>query len=895
MSRLATLTRGFSLRWRFMVPPLLGLILLGLLTLAFIYEIQNQNALLTRVAEQDLQGYDRYSQVFIDLSEQHLALYRLLYDAQSLDEATLYDHGKQRLNQIFEAILALEQAVPTDIAGQSEADADFAALRRELLARTREYRRAATSAVEMASVNLALAPRYLTRANALFTTMHRAFVKVLDFERRNVKAEIASRVQQGEVGGRIIALAGIVAAMLLLVLSFLLARLLSRSLEAQINTLVDLGVRAGAPFAVEGTDEVDRIAQAITAFEQSLLRLRDQEQELVSANHTLTATLEALRQARDELEQRVQDRTRELQEKNEALLSEIERRQEAEEHLRIYEEVIRSTGEAVVITGLAGEIIEVNPAYEHAIGRAREELIGRRLYEENRNGETEEFSRQLWHALQADGHWTGEILDRRSNGELFPSWVLINAVRDEQGNPVHYVCVSRDITALKQSEQQLKQLAFYDSLTRLPNRALFHDRLHVAIASAERQQTMLGVMCLDLDHFKYVNDTLGHAAGDRLLAEIGQRLSHCARASDTVARMGGDEFMVLLTHLDSGDVAMRVADRIIKAVSTPIQLGDETVYVGTSLGISFYPKDGRDAVTIQKHADLAMYEAKEGGRSQYRVFSPDMLAKGNRRLSLSVQLDSALHNGEFTLFYQPIIKEATGQVDIVEALLRWQKPGGELVPAGEFIPHAEETGLIKRIDSWVLERACCDAVSWQRSSGRRLSICVNLSAVSVQQPSMASIIADILQRTAMPPELLNLEITETAVISTSYTAQKVLQEIVALGVNLSIDDFGVSHSSLSYLTRFPINCIKLDRLFVDRIGKDKTSKEIIKSLIELARKLGLRVVAEGVEQQDQQSFLAGVGCEFMQGFHFAKPMSGAGLREWLARRNDVSPAEPPRM
>jgi diguanylate cyclase (GGDEF)-like protein/PAS domain S-box-containing protein len=321
----------------------------------------------------------------------------------------------------------------------------------------------------------------------------------------------------------------------------------------------------------------------------------------------------------------------ELEEANEGLRSEIELRKDAERQLKIYAEVIRSTGEAVAITDLNGKIIEANPAYEYAVGRTREEVIGTSLYGTNSDPDSEDPYRELWRALDADGHWTGEVLDRRSNGEPFPSWALINAVRDERGDPVHYVCVSRDITALKQSEHQLQKLAFYDSLTSLPNRALFNDRLSIALASAERQQSLIAVIYLDLDRFKYVNDTLGHPAGDRLLVEIGQRISRCIRTADTLARMGGDEFTILLTHLGSEADAVRTAERIVEVVGMPVQLGKETVYVGVSIGISFYPAHGQDAETLQKNADLAMYEAKEGGRSQYRVFSPEMLTRSNER------------------------------------------------------------------------------------------------------------------------------------------------------------------------------------------------------------------------------------------------------------------------
>lgn len=858
MTRVLDLLKTLSLRQRFLVAPLLALLMCGLLTAAFVYESQRQNALLNRITERDFAAFDRYSAVFVNLTEQHMALYDILLSAGKIDEATLYDQSKQRLYTIRQAVQDLEQALPP--AGRT-ADPAFDELRNELLARTQGYRAAATSAVEMSTVDLAAAPAQLAIANERFAAMNRRFVKLLELERSGISSEITDRVRASEVGSATIAVIGISAAALLFVLSLALARVLARAIEKQIAILIDLGAQAGARLAVAGADELGRITQAIAAFRQSLVDLR---------------------RSRDELEERVAERTRELRDANEGLRSEIELRKEAERHLRIYAEVIRSTGEAVVITDPDGKVIEVNPAYQRATGRSREAVIGSPMHAPGRDPHPEAFYEEMWRELKADGYWTGEMMDRRRDGEAFPCWALFNAVRDEHGKAVHYVGVLRDITTLKQNEEQLQKLAFYDALTGLPNRTLFKDRLNVALAGAERQQATLAVMYLDLDRFKYVNDTLGHAAGDRLLIEISQRVGQCLRSSDTLARMGGDEFTILLPHLDTMADAIKIAERIVEAVGKAVQLDDDTVYVGASVGVSFFPQDCRDAATMQKYADLAMYEAKDAGRGQYRVFSQQMLAKGDQRLSLSVQIDAALKRDEFTLAYQPIVNLATGHPEGVEALIRWQKPGGEFVPPATFIPHAEQAGLIKKIDCWVLERACRDAMAWLSSDGDAPPICVNLSAISVQQPDMAKLIKDILQRTGLPPGRLNLEITESAVKADPNAAQAMLEEVTSLGVSFSVNDFGTGYSSLSYLSQFPINCLKLDRLFIDRIGRDKASEEVIQTLLQLARKLKLRVVAEGVEQQDQQAFLTDAGCELMQGYHFVRPMAGGELLEWLS-------------
>jgi diguanylate cyclase (GGDEF)-like protein len=424
--------------------------------------------------------------------EQHMALYELLFNARTLDEESLYDKSKEHLDLIRQAVVELEQALPPTTRNEQGGPA---ALRTEVLTRTQAYRRATTSAVEMSTVNLVAALAQLVRANERFTAMNRSFAELLESERGALRAEIAARVRRSRINGAAAALIGVSITAFLFALSVAMSRILARSIETQVEILTDLGAHAGMRFAVSGANEVDRITHAIAAFRHSLRELR---------------------RARDELEERVLERTRELRSANDELCSEVELRKEA--------------------------------------------------------------------------------------------------------------------------ERQLQQLAFHDSLTGLPNRALFKDRLNVALAGAARRDGALAVMYLDLDRFKYVNDTLGHPAGDRLLIEIGRRIGGCLRSADTLARLGGDEFTVVLSHLDGVESAAAVAERIVEAVGNAVQLGDETVHVGASIGISMFPGDGRDADTLQKNADLAMYEAKQAGRGQYRIFRPEMLARGDQCLSFSAQI-----------------------------------------------------------------------------------------------------------------------------------------------------------------------------------------------------------------------------------------------------------------
>lgn len=596
--------RRFSLRQRFLVAPLLGLLVSSLLAVTFIHESQRQNALLSRVAQRDLAAFNHYAELFVNLTEQHSALDNLLHSAAKFDEANLYDQAKRHLHATMQAVEDLERALPP---ASEKLAPEFVALRNELSASAQAYRKGISAAVELTTVNVALAPDQLALANERFTAMNRAFVRLLDMERRGISAEIDARIHQSEIGSSTIAVVSVSVVALLLYLSQVLARALSRSIETQIDLLTELGTQAGASVASDGSHEVERMAQAIAAFRK---------------------LLEDLRHSRDELELRVLERTRALQQANGELRFEVDLRKEAEGRLRVYAEVISSTDDSVIITDPDGRVVEINPAYQRATGRSREEVIGKNLHEPGRDSNAREHYGTLWRDLKAAGSWSGEIMERRYDGESFPCWALCNVVRDEHGEPGYYVCVIRDITALKQNRQQLEQLAFHDALTGLPNRSLFNDRLKLALADAERQKSILAVLYLDLDRFKYVNDMFGHAAGDSLLIEISQRFIRCLRASDTLARIGGDEFVGLLPDLGAETDAVQIAERMIDAAAKVFRLSDQSVQVGASIGISFFPKDGGDAESIRENADFAMYEAKQTGRGQYRLYSPEMRAGG---------------------------------------------------------------------------------------------------------------------------------------------------------------------------------------------------------------------------------------------------------------------------
>jgi diguanylate cyclase (GGDEF)-like protein len=438
-----------------------------------------------------------------------------------------------------------------------------------------------------------------------------------------------------------------------------------------------------------------------------------------------------------------------------------------------------------------------------------------------------------------------------------------------------------DITARKQAEEQVRNLAYHDALTGLPNRLLFQDRLALAVAQAHRHRQGLAVLFLDLDRFKVINDSLGHTVGDRLVREVAARLRTCVREGDTVARLGGDEFTLLLPHVGQAVDAAKVAKKVLDLVRIPFDIDARELFVTASMGISLYPDDGVDAETLVKNADTAMYRAKEQGRDLYQLYTPAMNATALERLALESSLRRALSQDELVLHYQPIFDVAAQRVQGVEALLRWHHPELGLVPPADFIPLAEVTGLILPMGPWVLRTACAQARAWQeRQPG--LSVAVNLSARQFQEASLVAQVTDALADSGLDPRCLQLEITESSAMQNAQTAIQTLRELKALGVGLSIDDFGTGYSSLSYLKRFPIDTLKIDQSFIRDIGRDPDDAAIASAIIALAHTLKLTVVAEGVETAGQLAFLAAHGCDRSQGYLLSRPLPADRCSELLS-------------
>ena len=540
--------------------------------------------------------------------------------------------------------------------------------------------------------------------------------------------------------------------------------------------------------------------------------------------------------------------------------------------LQLAAAVFDSSLDAIVITDSQGTILKANAAATRITGYSADELLGRnpRIFQSDRHDRA--FYAELWRSVMQDGRWQGEIYNRRKNGEVYPELLSISAIRDERGAIGNFISIFIDISAQKETERRLDYMAHYDGLTGLPNRDLFNDRLLVALAQAKRSSRPIAVLFIDLDHFKYVNDTFGHAMGDELLRAVARRMQGSLRVEDTLSRISGDEFIILLQHFDTREGVGLVADKILSAMKLPFGIGEHEIYISASIGISIYPEDGDHPELLLKNSDTAMYHAKSDGRGGARFFMSSMESHSIKRLELERHLHHALEQEEFLLSYQPQFDLGSGQLTGVEALLRWQRPDVGLVSPQNFIPLAEETGLIVPIGEWVLRTACAQGCAWGRSGAGLLRVAVNISARQFGRADFCETVGTILSDTGFPPDCLELELTESLAMHHAEETVLTLKKLKALGVQISIDDFGTGYSSLSYLKRFPVDSLKIDKSFVDGIADDPNDAAIVIAIIAMAHSMGLGVIAEGVETEEQLDFLKLHHCNEVQGFLLGRPM-----------------------
>lgn len=560
----------------------------------------------------------------------------------------------------------------------------------------------------------------------------------------------------------------------------------------------------------------------------------------------------------------------------------------AEEQLRLAASVFDDSLNGIVVTDDQARILKINPAFSKILGYSCDEAIGRKtsLFKSGRHDR--EFYRTLWATLRQEGQWQGEIWDRRKDGRSIPLWQSITCVRDKKGRITHFVGVFFDLSEQKRSADHIRHLAYYDSLTELPNRQLFGERCERALQRARSKGRSLVLLFLDLDRFKYVNDSLGHPAGDALLRAVAQRLKDCLRHNDTVARLGGDEFIVLLEDIESRRAIELTAQRILAAFNRPFLVHGHKLDIRTSIGVSCYPGDGEDATTLIKNADLAMYQAKESGRGDFRFYEAHLTTHARERLFLEGELRKALQREDLQVHYQPQFAVSDGRLVGAEALLRWRHEERGWIPANKFIPIAEDAGLIVPIGEWVLRAACRQAKAWLTAGLKAPRMAVNLSGVQIERSDILATVKAALSESGLPPECLELEITETFLMRQTPRNIQIMEDMRALGVSLAIDDFGTGQSSLRYLNRLPVDKLKIDRSFIRDIPDDPNEMAITRAILALGHSLKLKVLAEGVETPEQAAFLKELGCDEVQGYYFGRPIEAAGLQALLFRKTSTA-------
>ncbi|MEK7360396.1 MAG: EAL domain-containing protein [Planctomycetota bacterium] len=554
-----------------------------------------------------------------------------------------------------------------------------------------------------------------------------------------------------------------------------------------------------------------------------------------------------------------------------------------QQQLRLQGTAMASVANAVFITDSDGNIDWVNDAFTKLSGYTLAEVCGKtpRVFKSGKH--EADYYRKVWREVLAGNVWRGEVINRHKDGRLYTVNQTITPLLDTQGKVSHFVAIHEDVTAQKEAESRIRHMAHFDALTNLPNRTLFIDRLQQELVRAYRSKRLVAVLFLDLDRFKIINDTMGHAFGDTLLKALAERLKNCIRESDTVSRRGGDEFTFTITDLSDPQDVAPLAQKIIEAVSPPFQIENHEINVTCSVGIAVYPFDASNAEDLIKKADIAMYHAKEQGRNNFKFYREEINANSMEKMKLGNSLQRALNNGELLLYYQPQIDLHTGKIIGMEALARWQHPDLGMISPSKFIPIAEEFGLISMIGEWVLTTACAQTRRWQNAGFSTLRVTVNLSARQFEQKDFCKTVFTALEKTRLDPHYLELEIAEGNILQNIEAVIAVLEELRALGIQLSIDDFGTKYSSLSYLRKIHFNTLKIDRSFLENITTNPDDAAIISAIITIAERLKINVVAEGVENNDQVSLLHELRCDKIQGFVHSPPLSVNDMEKYLLK------------
>ncbi|KUM02130.1 diguanylate cyclase [Chromobacterium sp. F49] len=565
------------------------------------------------------------------------------------------------------------------------------------------------------------------------------------------------------------------------------------------------------------------------------------------------------------------------------MVRDISEKRAAEERVQLAAKVFENTVEGIMITDADRRIRSVNRAFTEITGYTQHEVLGQKTSILSSGRHDQPFYDQMWQAIAEDGSWQGELWNRRKNGEVYPEWLAINAVRNSLEEITHYVAIFSDLTERKAADERIQFLAHFDVLTSLPNRMHMQDRVELAIHNAVRDNQRLALLLLDLDRFKTVNESLGHSAGDTLLQVAADRIRTVLGPGEMLARQGGDEFIVLLPLVSDPGEAALAAERVREVFANPIELHNHVITITPSIGISVYPDDGRDYETLVRNADAAMYHAKSSGRNSYKFYTADLNARAREILAIESQLRFALERDEFVLHYQPQVEMQSGRIVGAEALIRWNHPSLGLLGPVRFIQVAEERGFIVQIGNWVIGEATRQLVAWRQAGLPELTLAVNLSALQFRQPDLAEQLQHALASSGLPGHALDIEVTESIIMEDAQATIQAIDNMKNMGLRLSIDDFGTGYSSLSYLKRFKADKLKIDRSFVRDIPQDADDSAIARAIINMAKNLNMQVVAEGVETMEQWQFLEQEGCDFVQGYLIAKPLPADDFAALLTR------------
>ncbi|MCD4500656.1 bifunctional diguanylate cyclase/phosphodiesterase [Chromobacterium vaccinii] len=554
------------------------------------------------------------------------------------------------------------------------------------------------------------------------------------------------------------------------------------------------------------------------------------------------------------------------------MVRDISEKRAAEERVQLAAKVFENTVEGIMITDADRRIRSVNRAFTEITGYTQHEVLGQKTSILSSGRHDEPFYEQMWQSISEQGSWQGELWNRRKNGEVYPEWLAINAVRNSLGEITHYVAIFSDLTERKAADERIQFLAHFDVLTSLPNRIHMQDRVELAIHNVVRDNQRLALLLLDLDRFKTVNESLGHSAGDTLLQVAADRIRSALAPGEMLARQGGDEFIILLPVISDPGEAALAAERVRDVFANPIELHNHVLTITPSIGISVYPDDGRDYETLVRNADAAMYHAKSSGRNSYKFYTADLNARAREILAIESQLRFALERDEFVLHYQPQVEMESGRIVGAEALIRWNHPSLGLLGPVRFIQVAEERGFIVQIGNWVISEATRQLVAWRQEGLPELTLAINLSALQFRQPDLALQVKHALESSGLPGHALDIEVTESIIMEDAQATIQTIDNMKNMGLRLSIDDFGTGYSSLSYLKRFKADKLKIDRSFVRDIPHDADDSAIARAIINMAKNLNMQVVAEGVETMEQWQFLEQEGCDFVQGYLIAKPL-----------------------